>query len=225
MLIALTGCDGAGKSTQANMLLQWLERRGWQSQVVDRWQILDPGMFPECRFIRASREEVRECNTDMEGLSRAMFLFWTLSMTMQKLDPQDPSRIYLLDGYWMKHAAAELEFGCDSAWIEATIRCFPPADLTIYLDVLPEEALQRRPVPTPYECGRNSGLNAGDFIRHQSKLRNRLRGWVDQFGWKVISSMQDPSLVTEQIGSYFLKHAYSLREIVAERNPNLTSER
>ena len=205
MLIALAGCDGAGKSTQAKLVAHWMEQRGWSSEVVDRWHILDHEKFPECRFIRSPRELVRVCNCEMNGLSRAMFLFWTLSMRMEKLDLQDKTRVYILDGYWMKHAAAELEYSCDSAWIEATVRCLPPADLTFYLDIAPEEALRRKSELTPYECARNASLDPGDFVRHQTKLRMRLRAWADDLGWEVISSLQDPARVTEQIGSSLLQ--------------------
>jgi len=147
----------------------------------------------------------------MDGLSRAMFLFWTLSMTMEKLALQDFDHVYLVDGYWMKHAAAELEYGCDSAWIEATARCLPPADLTFYFDVLPEEALRRKSELTPYECARNANLDPADFIRHQTKLRTRLRRWADEHGWEVISSLQDPAAITEQVGSSLLNQLQSHR--------------
>lgn len=204
MLVAFAGCDGAGKSTQVKRVRQWLEERGRRAEIVDRWDILDEEKFPECRFIRSSRSVVRVCNSEMEGLGRAMFIFWTISLTMQKINRQDPSRIYLLDGYWMKHAAAEIEYGCPPAWIEATVRCLPPADVTLYVDVTPEEALRRKPELTPYECARNPELNPQDFINQQTKLRRRLLGWADEFGWETISSIQEPSAVTEQIGSYLV---------------------
>lgn len=201
MLVAFAGCDGAGKSTQVRRVGRWLEERGWQVEVVDRWDILDEEKFPECRFIRAPRSEVRVCNSEMEGIGRAMFLFWTISLTLEKLRRSDPARVYLLDGYWMKHAAAEIDYGCDPAWIDATVRCLPPADATFYIDITPEEALRRKPEVTPYECARNPDLNPQDFISHQSKLRLRLKCWADEYGWEEVSSMQEPAAVTEQIGS------------------------
>lgn len=202
MLIAFAGIDGAGKSTQVSRIHQWLEDEGWASEIVDRWDILDERKFPECRFIRSSREEVRVCNSEMEGLGRAMFLFWTISLVLDKVVSRDPSRVYLLDGYWMKHAVAEIEYGCDPSWIEATVRALPPADVTIYLDITPEEALRRKPELTPYECARNPELNPDDFLRHQEQLRQRLRRWSVDSDWQVVSSMQEAPRVTEEIGSY-----------------------
>jgi len=202
MLIAFAGIDGAGKSTQVSRVHQWLEEEGWTSEIVDRWDILDEKKFPECRFIRSSREEVRVCNSEMEGLGRAMFLFWTISLVLDKVVNRDPSRVYLLDGYWMKHAVAEIEYGCDPDWIDATVRVLPEADVTIYLDITPEEALSRKPELTPYECARNPELNPEDFLRHQAKMRGRLQRWASDFDWRIISSMQEEAQVTEEIGSY-----------------------
>lgn len=214
MLVAFAGCDGAGKSTQVERVRRWLEDRGWQAEVVDRWDILDEEKFPECRFIRAPRSVVRVCNSEMEGLGRAMFLFWTISLTLDKIGRRDDSRVYLLDGYWMKHAAAEIEYGCDPSWIEATVRCLPPADVTFYVDIEPEESLRRKPDVTPYECARNPELNPEDFIRHQTKLRQRLRQWADELGWEQVSSMQEPSLVTEQIGSYIAGRLGARQQVI-----------
>jgi dTMP kinase len=199
MIIAFAGCDGAGKSTQIADLGRWLGEAGLGVEVIDRWDILDGAKYPECRFLRSSRDEVRVANSEMEGPSRAMFLFWTMSVAAQRIDPRDPARVWLVDGYWMKHAAAELEYGCDPAWIDATVRCFPPADLTLYLDVTPEEALRRKPELTPYECGRDPGRDPAGFLAHQAKLRRRLLRWAGELGWKTVSSMQAPERVTEEI--------------------------
>jgi thymidylate kinase len=101
----------------------------------------------------------------------------------------------------MKHGAAEIEYGCDPAWVEATVRCMPVADVTFCLDIEPEEALRRKSDLTPYECAQNPDRNPEDFVRHQTKMRRRLQGWANEFGWEVVSSMQKPALVTEQIGN------------------------
>lgn len=99
----------------------------------------------------------------------------------------------------MKHGAAEIEYGCDPAWIEASIRCLPQPQITFYFDVTPEEALRRKPRLTPYECSRNLALDPKDFIKHQAKVRQRMNEWSETFGWIGISSLQDPDLVTQQV--------------------------
>jgi thymidylate kinase len=199
MLVAFAGPDGAGKTTQVKRVCRWLQQAGWQPEIIDRWDILDAEKFPECRFIDSTRQEMPICISEMEGLSRSMFMFWSVILTMRKMDLADPSRIYLVDGYWMKHGAAEIEYGCDPLWVEATVRCLPPADLTFYLDIEPEEALHRKPDITAYECGRTAEITAENFISHQSKLRRRLLDWAEENDWDFISSMEDPALVTEQI--------------------------
>jgi dTMP kinase len=222
MIIAFAGCDGAGKSTHVNELGRRLADAGLRVDVVDRWEILDEARYPECRFLRSSRDEVRVCNSEMEGPSRAMFLFWTMSVAAQRIDPRDPSRIWLVDGYWMKHAAAELEYGCDPAWIEATVRCFPAADLTLYLDITPEEALRRKPDLTPYECGRDPRRDPADFLAHQAKLRRRMLSWAGELGWKVISSMQAPERVLAEIHASVTAHLLALenaRRQVSREHP------
>jgi thymidylate kinase len=200
MLVAFAGCDGAGKTTQVKRVRHWLEKKGWYAEIIDRWDILNVEKFPECRFIHSSRKDLPLCISEMEGLSRALFLFWSVSITIQEIDLRDRSRIYLVDGYWMKHAAAEIEYGCDPGWIETTVRCMPQADVTLYLDITPEEALRRKPDVTPYECARNPEMDPKDFIRHQTNMRRRLLGWANDLRWNVVSSMRKPSLVTEEIG-------------------------
>ena len=199
MLVAFAGPDGAGKTTQVKRVAQWLDQAGRQTEIIDRWDILKPEKFPECRFINSTRQEMPLIISEMEGLSRAMFMFWSISLTMRKMDLTDPSRIYLVDGYWMKHGAAEIEFGCDPEWVEATVRCLPSADLTFYIDVEPEEAWRRKPDATPYECARNPEVNFQNFVDHQSKLRSRLLGWARDYGWEYVSSMQEPEQITEHI--------------------------
>lgn len=199
MLIAFCGCDGAGKSTQIKRIYKWLELEGYEVAIIDKWDILDVDRFPECRFIKTKLEDLRVCIAEMEGISRAMFLFWSISITLKNHDLNNPNIFYLLDGYWMKHGAAEIEYGCAPAWIKTSAKCLPQPDITFYFDVTPEEALKRKTELTPYECGRNTALDAQDFIAHQTKVRQRMNRWSEDFGWLKISSLQDENSVTKKV--------------------------
>lgn len=199
MLIAFSGCDGAGKSTQVHAVKRMLEERGYQVQVLDKWDVRDHQKFPECRMINIELEDLKNAVGEMEGPSRALFLFWAIGITMTRDDLDDRSKIYLLDGYWMKHAAVEIEYGSDPAWIEQTARQFRPADLTFYFDVTPEVAFERKDDFNVYECGRDPECRPASFLAHQTKLRARMMDWSDRFGWQVVSSLQDQAEITKQV--------------------------
>ncbi|ASS75260.1 hypothetical protein CIG75_09865 [Tumebacillus algifaecis] len=199
MLIAFSGCDGAGKSTQVKAVQQILQERGLQVKVLDKWEIRDHEKFRECRMINIELEDLKNAVGEMEGHSRAMFLFWAIGITMTRDDLDDPNVVYLLDGYWMKHAAVEIEYGCSPEWIELTAQQFRPADLTFYFDVLPEVALERKDDFNVYECGRDPECRPESFIEHQTKLRKRMLQWSERFGWEVVNSMQEQQAITELV--------------------------
>jgi dTMP kinase len=199
MIIAFSGCDGSGKSTQVRRIRQSLQEQGWDVEVLDKWDILNPQKLPECRFLKPDLDDLRVCIAEMEGPSRAMFLFWSIAITLTKDDLHRDDKIYLLDGYWMKHAASEIIYGCPSDLIDSMVRSLPRADLTFYFDITPEESMRRKPEFTPYECGRILDYTPDDFIRHQTKLRNHMLNWVDQYGWYKISSFQEQDAITKQV--------------------------
>ncbi|HEY0479793.1 MAG TPA: hypothetical protein VGD37_19875 [Kofleriaceae bacterium] len=190
MLIALAGCDGAGKTTQIEALRARLSARGYCVSVLDKWDVLDTERFPECRFLRPDLGDLKACIADMEGVSRAMIFFWTLCITLTKDRLERPDRIYLLDGHWMKHAAGEIALGCDPDWVLMTVRQMPRADVTIYLDIPPEDAFARKSSFTLMECGRDRTRSREAFLTHQRRMRERLLAWSDEMGWVKISALQ-----------------------------------
>jgi thymidylate kinase len=196
MLIAFAGTDGSGKSTQVKEVKNRLLKEGYKVQILDKWDILKSEKFPECKFIDTSLNDLRVNIAEMQGISRALFLFWSITITLTKDQLENEDTIYLLDGYWMKHAASEIEYGCDERWIELTCKQFPKADLTFYFDVPPEIALKRKPELTPYECGLAMDLNKTKFINHQTNLRNRLLNWADTYQWLKISSLEPKEKIT-----------------------------
>ncbi len=203
MKIAVVGGDGAGKSSATKVLFAELKKRDLRIQKIDKWDVLRHDIYPEYRFMSGELKDLKRCVSDMQPVTRTFFFFWTLHGTIQShlIDGMD---VVLLDGYWPKHAAAEaLYSGCRDL-IETSIGYLPKADLTVFLDVDPEIAYERRSADektplVPYECGMDLALSKEGFVRHQAKCRSILREWCDNQGWIKIDANQVPSKVHDEL--------------------------
>jgi dTMP kinase len=200
MLIALIGADGAGKSTQAAMLRDRLAETGIAVRYFDMWNVLKPELHPECRFVTGDRPVVRTCIAEMEGPGRALFLFWMMALAARR-SLADAADIVVADGYWQKHAAAELAYGCPPALIDGVSAAFPRPDLTLFLDVTPEIALARKGSAglTPYECARDPAMPPEKFLTHQARVRATLASWATSENWARIDAGREPAPVAADI--------------------------
>lgn len=187
-MIAIAGCDGAGKSTLVRNLAAALAGRGLDVEVVDKWDVFDPAQHPECAFLAGGPERLKQCVPAMDGVARALFIFWMIALTLKRVRRGAARRIYLLDGYWMKHAAAEIVLGCPPAVVFAIVDALPEADLTFFLDVSPDIAAGRKRERSRYECGRDSENSRTGFSSHQAKVGSLLSGWADERGWVRVDS-------------------------------------
>ena len=210
MLIAFTGCDGCGKSTQVRRAEQWLISGGATVHILNKWQIMNRTLFPECRFIGGSIDDFRECIAEMEGPARTLLALWPIMITAQSVEKrQTQFDVFLADGYWMKVAAAELAYEGSPALIHACIEQMRKPDLTLFLDASPEQMLQRKiagNLLTPYECGRDADLSHEKFLAQQGKIRAVLRRWADQYFWQVINAEDSADQVSAMVRSILEEH-------------------
>ena len=203
MLIAITGADGVGKSTVSSMLATLLNQQDVTMKSLDRWDVCSAEKFPWCRFIGMPKEQLRHCVADMPAHSRLMFIFWTLYTVIEEYR-QDSSPITFIDSYWMKHAAAEVAMGLPGLWVEQLAAEFPKPDLTILLDVPPEEAWRRKEQSdfidlNRYECGMVEQTSKESFIQHQQKLREVLQSWAIKKNWAVVNTHCSVDAVSQQV--------------------------
>lgn len=197
-LVAITGTDGAGKTTTVRLVADMLNERQYHAQVVDRWDVVNPDTHPNCSFLGDSAAELRQCVTEMAAVPRALFLFWTFSSALRERRVS-ACDFLILDGYWMKHAAAELAYGCPAEWLQALADTLEPADRTYLLDIDPQLGRARKQSFKPYECGMDPAATGESFVKHQSRLRATLRAWSSQHGWTAIAASAQAQANARQI--------------------------
>jgi thymidylate kinase len=199
-MIAIAGCDGAGKSTLVRNLAAALADRGFETEIVDKWDIFDAARYPECAFLAGGPARLKQCVSSMDGVARALFIFWMISLPLKRLRGGGADKVYLLDGYWMKHAAAEILLGCPPEVVLAAVNALPAADQTFFLDVSPATASGRKQSRSRYECGRGSESSPTAFSSHQSKVSALLSEWADERGWvRVDSEATRESILNEAL--------------------------
>jgi len=197
VIVAIDGPDGAGKSTHVELLRGWLERRGVNCTVVSKWDVLEAEQHREARFLRGTdRAELTACVAEMPLPARSLFIMWLYAETAARA-ARVPG-VVLLDGFWMKHAAAELAYGADRGLIDAIVGGLGEVDAVLYLDVSPEEALRRkRGALTPYECGLDASRDTAKFLARQAAIRSQLLEWADRDGWLRVEGTTVEEVQTE----------------------------
>jgi dTMP kinase len=201
-VVAICGSDGAGKSSLLSALRHVLSARNVPHEVVDKWAILDRDIQPRCSFIDSDLNSMRIRISEMPAPSRLFFLMWSIAITAIP-SKGSSGHLVLLDGYWMKHAAAEIAMGAEESAVQAMMNMFPKPDLTIFLDIEPAKALVRkRGDLTPYECGCDSSLTETSFLSHQTAVNALLRRWSDRHGWSRIDALAPkPEVLASAVSS------------------------
>lgn len=206
MLINLTGCDGCGKTTQLERLVPWIEREfACPVRVMKKKDIFDFTRFPDSQRLFGCdyRELMYELLPRMQGESRALFLFYMLSISAWGEPPQK-HELVLLDGGWAKHVATEAAMGVNEDWLLQLESCFPRPDATILLEIRPQLVVTRRTAHAygphaPYECGCTGELSDASFIAQMTRTAERLAVRAEKEGWLRVDAEQSAGQVFETL--------------------------
>jgi len=199
--VAVTGADGAGKTSLTTSVVAALRARGRVVSRRDRWDVMGHAAdFPAARFLPDDIGLLRQCVTEMPAASRLLFLVWTMELALTGRRTEDSNTLILTDSYWMKHAASETVYGLDEAWVLSVCSGLPAATAVVYLRVDPVLAWQRRADSVnAYECGMDPLCSRESFASHQAALRGVLDRWADQLDWHVVDADQPLAEVHRQV--------------------------
>jgi len=137
MFIVFEGIDGCGKSTQARLLAEWLEKEGHCVLLTAEPTRGRIGLF--IREILSGKEKV-----DPKTLA-LLFTADRYEHLMNEIAPAlSAGNFVVSERYYHSTIAYQSAQGVDSEWL-FELNCFAlKPDVTFFLDVKPEEAMERK---------------------------------------------------------------------------------
>jgi len=174
-LIVFEGLDQSGKQTQAELLRDRLKAEGRKSRLVS---------FPD--YATSIGEEIARALTgEREYGPDVMQLLYVANRYERKDDLTrwlEGGLILVADRYTASSVAYGEALGLDAAWLAELQKYLPPAALTIFLDIAPETAVQRKAVDRDrYERD----------LAMQGRVRESYRRQAREQNWIVLDGERD----------------------------------
>jgi dTMP kinase len=184
-LIVLEGTDGVGRSTQSELLQNWLAVEGYGVTVTE-WKSSEL----ISRVIDKAKSK-NALNTITFSLLYATDLADRLHNII--LPALRAGLVVIADRYFYTAFARDVVRGADPAWVRKVYGFAVEPDMVFYLK-MPLEPLLRRIITTRggldfYESGRDIGISTDlyqSFKLYQSKILEEYDHMVDEYNFQII---------------------------------------
>jgi dTMP kinase len=197
-LIAVEGADGSGRSTQIAMLVEWLEGGGHATVQVG---------LKRSTLVSEELERAQEGNI----LSRStLSLFYATDFADQLeniiLPALKSGFIVLADRYIYTLMARDMVRGMDEAWLKNLYGIALEPDAVFYLNVAPEELVQRSFAKNTaldyWESGMDLGLSRDmfdSFMKYQSTVQQIFRRLQATYGFTIVDGMRSADVINADL--------------------------
>jgi len=197
-LIAVEGSDGSGRSTQINLLRDWLERRGFPTANVG---------------LKRSSLVSRELESAMQGNilgTRTLSLFYATDFADQMENRILPALragfIVLADRYIYTLMARAIVRGMEPDWIQEVYSIALGPDAVFYIavspEVLVERTLRKDAVLDYWESGmdmdRSRNMYDG-FIQYQKKIQKQFKQMQKVYGFQTVNGNRPPRDIQKEL--------------------------
>src|SRR5262244_1599163 len=197
-LIVVEGADGSGRSTQIEMLKNWLERRGYPTANV--------GLK---RSMLVSRELEQAMRGNILG-TRTLSLFYATDFADQLENRIIPALrsgfVVLADRYIYTLMSRAIVRGVERAWIRDVYSIALVPDAVFYLAVSPkilvERNLRKHAVLDYWESGMDmhrSGNMYGSFIEYQRLIQKQFKAMQEHYGFETINGNRSPRAIQNEL--------------------------
>ncbi len=197
-LIVVEGADGSGRSTQIAMLVEWLEGSGHATVQVG---------------LKRSTLVSEELARAQEGniLSRTtLSLFYATDFADQLeniiLPALKAGSIVLADRYIYTLMARDMVRGMDEAWLKNLYGVALEPDAVFYLNVPPEELVQRNFAKNTaleyWESGMDLGLSRDmfdSFMKYQTAMQKTFRSLQATYGFTIVDGMRSAEAINAEL--------------------------
>lgn len=149
-IIAITGADGSGKSTQIELLKTKLRAMsGLRVEFASIWDSMSAFHHVSQRDLAVVLDGFL---LEFSSQARTYFLASVLRNSLDRIDSHSTD-LLIFDGYIYKYWASEMAYGVDSKLWEVLAKQFPRPDQIFHLHVSLEECAQRKKKWSAYESG------------------------------------------------------------------------
>ena len=193
-LIVVEGADGSGRSTQIAMLVEWLEGSGHATVQVG---------LKRSTLVSEELERAQEGNI----LSRTtLSLFYATDFADQLeniiLPALKAGFLVLADRYIYTLMARDMVRGMDEAWLKNLYGLALEPDAVFYLNVPPEELVQRSFAKNAaldyWESGMDLGLSRDmfdSFLQYQRAMQQTFRHLQTTYGFTIVDGMRSAEAI------------------------------
>src|SRR6266853_2401343 len=197
-LIVVEGADGAGRSTQIAQLVEWLEGGGHATVQVG---------LKRSTLVSEELEKAKQGNI----LSRTTFsLFYATDFADQLENTIAPALkagfIVLSDRYIYTLMARDMLRGMDETWLKNLYGIALVPDAVFYLNVAPEELVQRNFAKNTaldyWESGMDLGLSRDmfdSFMQYQTAMQKTFRALQTTYGFTIVDGMRSAELISTEL--------------------------
>jgi len=197
-LIVIEGADGSGRSTQLARLVDWLEGTGHATTQVG---------LKRSTLVSGELDEAKRGNIVSQ---RTLSLFYATDFADQLENVILPGLragyIVLADRYIYTLMARDRVRGVEGAWLKNLYGMALVPDAVFYLQVSPENLIQRnfaKDFALDYwESGMDLGLSRdifSSFVEYQKRIIATFQDMQREFGFTIVDGDQPPAEVQEQL--------------------------